>query len=91
MRRVELAVSAAEDTKADMDGTGATYVSGYNLEKGRTAIVHPPELAIELILLSSIRTLAIDSTDERSKNKMLTLAAELRKSCKSCGFKLFTK
>ena len=74
-----------------MAGTGATYVSGYTRETGWADIMDPPALALELILFSSISTLSIDLTDGRSKPKMKTLAAELRKSFKTCGFKLYSK
>ena len=74
-----------------MHATGATYVSGYSRETGWTDIMEAPALALELILFSSIITHSIDLTDGRSRRKMLNLAADLRKSFKSCGFALLTK
>lgn len=86
-----LAQDGGERGRKFMAATGASYVSGYTRETGWADIMHPPALALELMLFSSIITLKIDLTDGRSRKKMLTLATELRKSFRSCGFRLFTK
>lgn len=85
----------AEDGEARarkfMDGTGATYVSGYNRETGWADIMYAPAVALELILFSSIKTLSVDLTHGRSKPKMMRLAAELQRSFETCGFELYSK
>lgn len=86
-----LAGDAKMRARKFMHATGATYVSGYARETGWADIMDPPALALELMLFSSISTLAIDLTSGHSKTKMLKLASDLRKSFKSCGFELLTR
>lgn len=74
-----------------MDGTGATYVSGYSREAGWADILDAPAVALELILFSSIKARSVNLTDGRSKPMMMKLAAELRQSFKTCGFELYSK
>lgn len=74
-----------------MTKTGASCVSGYEVDTGWADFTYPPAIALELLLFSSIWMEKIDLTDGRSARRLRKLGEKLQGKFKECGFQLHTR